>query len=65
MYEIRKAGKTYRIYDKENKKYIAYTKDKNKADTTISSLTTKGWEGNIPAFILSGLKYGINMDFKE
>jgi hypothetical protein len=62
MYEIRKAGRIYRIYDKINKKYIAHTIDEDKANTTVSHLHIKGWEGNIPAFMLAGLKYGINMD---
>ena len=62
MYEIRKAGKINRIYDKINKKYIAYTKDEDKANTTISHLYVKGWEGKIPAFMLAGLNHGLNMD---
>ena len=28
----------------------------------VSNLYIRGWEGNIPNFMLAGLKYGIDMD---
>lgn len=63
MYEIRKAGNTYRIYDKENKAYVGYTREKDTAETMVYDyLKNRGFEGEIPAFILRGMKYGINLD---
>jgi len=62
MYEIRKAGNTYRIYDRENEKYVAHTQDKNLAEKYVTDiLRNKGFEGDIPNFFMSGKKYGVKL----
>ena len=63
MFEVRKSGKTYRVYDKTRKKYICNTKDKDRADNYAQNvLYNSGFEGNIPDFMLYGLKYGVPLD---
>ena len=62
MYEIRKAGKVFRIYDREHKQYVANTKNRDLANMFVSKLPFRGFEGEIPAFFLKDTKYGINLD---
>ena len=66
MYEIRKASNTYRVYDKENKKYVGYTKDKELAEEMVSMVLAHGaFEGQIPAYFYAGYpKYGRDLDKK-
>ena len=66
MYEIRKASNTYRVYDKENQKYVGYTKDKLLAEEMVSvGLTHGAFEGHIPSYFYAGYpKYGTNFDKK-
>ena len=66
MFEIRKAGKTFRIYDRERERYVAHTRDENLANSTITDkLKNAGFEGLIPDFMLRDLKYGLNLDKKN
>ena len=62
MYEIRKAGKKYRVYDRVNERYLANTTDEEKAHTLGTNLTCRGFEGEIPNFFYSQEKYGMNLD---
>ena len=66
MYEIRKASNTYRVYDKLNKKYVGYTKNKIVAEEMVSHGLIRGaFEGQIPQHFFSGYpKYGTNFDKK-
>jgi pantothenate kinase len=65
MYEIRKAGKKYRVYDRISERYVANTRHEEKAHTLVNNLTCKGFEGNIPAFFfVQKEKYGMNLDRK-
>ena len=61
MYEIRKAGKKYRVYDRVNEKYIANTTNEEKAHTLVTNLTCRGFEGDIPNFLINE-KYGLDLD---
>ena len=63
MYEIRKAGKKYRVYDRSNKRYVANTGNEDKAHSLVSSLISGGFEGDIPSFFfIDTEKFGINLD---
>ena len=62
MYEIRKAGKKYRVYDRVNERYVANTTDEEKAHTLVTNLTCRGFEGDIPNFFYPKEKYGMNLD---
>ena len=61
MYEVRKAGKKYRVYDRINKKYIANTKDEEKARTLVVNLLCCGFEGDMPNFLINE-KYCLDLD---
>jgi len=66
MFEIRKAGKTFRIYDRERERYVAHTRDESLANNMITDkLKNCGFEGLIPDFMLRDLKYGLNLDKKN
>ena len=65
MFEIRKAGKTFRIYDRERERYVAHTRNENLANSMVTDkLKNAGLEGSIPDFMLRDLKYGLNLDKK-
>jgi hypothetical protein len=65
MFEIRKAGKTFRIYDRERERYVAHTRNENLANSMVTDkLKNAGFEGSIPDFMLRDLKYGLNLDNK-
>ena len=65
MYEIRKAGRKYRVYDRMNEQYVAHTSDQDKANDLMNNLVCSGFEGNIPRFFFaSNQKYGMNLDRK-
>ena len=62
MYEIRKGNGWYRIYDKNNNRYVAHSKQKHQAEKYINHLKKHGFEGNIPAFFFAGQeKYGTKL----
>jgi len=66
MFEIRKSGKTFRIYDRERERYVAHTRDENLANSMVTDkLKNAGFEGSIPDFMLRDLKYGLNLDKKN
>ena len=49
MFEVRKSGNSFRVYDKIAKKYICNTTDEEKAnDMAHNLLYTNGFEGEIP-----------------
>jgi hypothetical protein len=63
MYEIRKAGKKYRVYDRSNERYVAHTSNEDKAHTLVNNLMCCGFEGDIPSFFFSEReKFGLNLD---
>ena len=63
MYEVRRAGDLYRIYDKFNELYVGYTENYVKANRLAGkTLNKSGFEGHIPAFFLSDKEYGFNFD---
>jgi len=63
MFELGKQGNTYRIYDKENQKYVGFSKSKRLAESKLLNLQKKGFEGSVPGFFFTGnQKYGINFD---
>ena len=66
MYEIRKAGAQYRIYDKDHKRYVGHTNSKNRAEELVSNtLINFGFQGAIPSYFYSDVdKYGLNFDRK-
>jgi len=65
MYEIRKAGRMYRIYDRVNKQYVAHTNSKQTADKLATdTLHHCGFQGSIPNFFLKDLTYGVKMQKK-
>ena len=66
MYEVRKAARTYRIYDRVNKRYVANTKDERAAnDLAQDLLHSCAFEGAIPNFFLQDKRFGINLDKKN
>ena len=66
MFEVRKSGNSFRVYDKIAKKYICNTTDEEKAnDMAHNLLYTNGFEGEIPKFMTAGLKFGIPLDQKK
>ena len=50
------------MYDRVNVKYIANTRNEEKAHTLVTNLTCRGFEGDIPNFFYSKEKYGMNLD---
>ena len=65
MYEIRKAGRMYRIYDRVNKQYVAHTNSKQTADELVTdTLHHCGFQGSIPNFFLRDLTYGVKIQKK-
>jgi|DEB0MinimDraft_4_1074332.scaffolds.fasta_scaffold23469_1 hypothetical protein len=62
MYEIRKAGKQFRIYDRNTKRYVGYTRNSLRAEEILYNLQNAGFEGEIPSFMLDREGYGINFD---
>jgi len=62
MYEIRKAGKQFRIYDRNIERYVGYTKHSLQAEKILYNLQNAGFEGEIPRFMLDRKGYGINFD---
>jgi hypothetical protein len=66
MYEIRKVGKTFRIYDSGRNHYVAHTRDESLANRMVTyTLKNCGFQGEVPAFMLYETKYGINLDEKS
>ena len=66
MFEIRRAGDVYRIYDRINSMYVCHTKDKDKANLyAMDKLKYRSFEGNIPRFLVQDLEFGINLDRKK
>ena len=65
MFEVRKSGKTYRVYDHARKRYICNTKNEERANNLAQDLLHScGFEGEIPDFFLTGFKYGIPLSEK-
>lgn len=63
MYEVRKAGRMFRVYDKTNEKYVGYTKSEKTANRKMNTLNARGFEGEIPKFFLNdGSEHGIDFD---
>jgi hypothetical protein len=66
MYEVRRAGDVYRIYDKFNELYVGYTEDHAKANRLAGKTLRKmGFEGQIPAFFIKDRQYGFNFDLSH
>jgi hypothetical protein len=66
MYEIRKVGKTFRIYDCEGDNCVAHTRNEALANRMVTdTLKNCGFEGKIPQFMISDVKNGINLDRKH
>ena len=65
MYELRRHGKTFKIYETKTKQYIAKYKCKDQATDAIFKLNSgSGFNGVTPKFLMSGEKSGIDMDKK-
>jgi len=65
MYEVRKAGNVYRVYDKANEMYVCHTRDEDKANLYASDkLRYSSFEGSIPSFFVQDLEFGIDLDKK-
>lgn len=63
MYEIRKSGKTFRVYDKERKRYVCNTKSEDTARLYVTNyLLNRGFEGEIPDFFLRDSKFGVAIE---
>lgn len=62
MYEIRKAGKIFRIYDRNVERYVGYTKNSLRAEEVLQNLQFAGFEGEIPSFMFDREGYGIDFD---
>jgi hypothetical protein len=63
MYEVRKSGNEFRIYDCDNEQYIGYTMDQNKANRMVAGTLRKmGFCGHIPSFFVNDTEFGLNLD---
>lgn len=64
MFEVRTKGSMHRIYDRENDRYVAHTRNYTKASLYCSKyLKSRGFQGDIPAFFLNGCEDGIDLDY--
>lgn len=61
MYELRRHGKKYKIYEEKTAQYIATFKDKDEAVNYLYKLNGgTGFKGETPVFFLNGEKNGID-----
>ena len=61
MYELRRHGNKFKIYELKTKQYLATFADKDQATDYLFKLNRgSGFEGETPPFMLSGNKNGID-----
>lgn len=66
MYEIRRHGDAYKIYEKNTKQYIVKTKFKGKASLILNNLKKGGgFEGSTPRFMLQEGEVDIDKKIKK
>ena len=66
MYEIRRHGDAYKIYEKNTKQYIVKTKFKKKASDILSNLKKGGgFEGTTPRFMIQAGELDIDKKIKK
>lgn len=66
MFEVRKAGNVYRVYDKANEMYVCHTRNEDKANLyAMDKLRYSSFEGCIPNFLVKDLEFGIDLDKKN
>ena len=66
MYEIRRHGDAYKIYEKNTKQYIVKTKFKKKASDILSNLKNGGgFEGTTPRFMIQAGELDIDKKIKK
>lgn len=54
MYEVRRHGKNFKIFERKTKKYLATCQNKSDAQELVEKLATTGFQGETPAFFTSG-----------
>lgn len=65
MYELRRHGKRYKIYENKTKRYIAVTSSESEAKDIFTKLNNgSAFEGNTPSFFTAGTQYGVDYDKK-
>ena len=66
MYEIRRHGDAYKIYEKSTKQYIVKTKFKKKASDILNNLKKGGgFEGATPHFMIQAVELDIDKKIKK
>ena len=65
MYELRRHGNTYKIFELKTKKYVAKFDNEEKAKDIFQKLNLgAAFEGNTPAFFTNGTSYGVDFTLK-
>lgn len=65
MYELRRHGNTYKIFELKTKKYVAKFDNEEKAKDIIQKLNRgSAFDGNTPAFFTNGTSYGLDFTLK-
>lgn len=65
MYELRRHGTRFKIYEKKTKRYIAVTSSETEAKDIFKKLNNgSAFEGNTPNFFTAGTQYGLDYDKK-
>lgn len=62
-YTIRRHGNRFKIHEKSTGLYVASSTKQHRAKTVANSLENGGgFDGSTPTFMLTGLRFGIDLD---
>ena len=66
MYEMRRHGNAYKIYEKKTQQYISKSKTKTKAASLLKSVREgSGFEGSTPRFLFSQGEIDMDVEIKK